>query len=94
MKPLLLVAAVALIDVDKRVLIAKRPEGKPMAGLWEFPGGKLQPGPGKVASTTTKTTGPITQRSALGRSHRAPAGRGTPARVGVEPAQFPATTGL
>jgi 8-oxo-dGTP diphosphatase len=44
MKPLLLVAAVALIDDDKRVLISKRPEGKPMAGLWEFPGGKVEPG--------------------------------------------------
>ena len=40
-KPLLLVAACALIDVDGRVLLARRPEGKKMAGLWEFPGGKL-----------------------------------------------------
>ena len=40
----MLVAAVALIDVDGRVLLAKRPEGKTMAGLWEFPGGKLQQG--------------------------------------------------
>lgn len=39
----LLVAACALIDPDGRVLIAKRPEGKPMAGLWEFPGGKVEP---------------------------------------------------
>ncbi|MBT3551632.1 MAG: (deoxy)nucleoside triphosphate pyrophosphohydrolase [Rhodospirillaceae bacterium] len=39
--PLLLVAAVALIDIDGRVLLAERPEGKAMAGLWEFPGGKL-----------------------------------------------------
>lgn len=37
-------AAVALIDPDGRVLIAQRPEGKPMAGLWEFPGGKVEPG--------------------------------------------------
>ncbi len=37
-------AAVALIDPDKRVLIAKRPEGKIMAGYWEFPGGKLHAG--------------------------------------------------
>ncbi|MEK9965688.1 MAG: (deoxy)nucleoside triphosphate pyrophosphohydrolase [Alphaproteobacteria bacterium] len=42
--PLLLVSAVALIDADDRVLLARRPEGKPMAGLWEFPGGKLQEG--------------------------------------------------
>ena len=39
-----LVAAVALIDADGRVLIARRPEGKAMAGLWEFPGGKVEPG--------------------------------------------------
>jgi 8-oxo-dGTP diphosphatase len=43
-KPLLLVAACALIDSDGRVLLARRPEGKKMAGLWEFPGGKLAPG--------------------------------------------------
>lgn len=41
---LVLVAAVALIDADGRVLLAKRPPGKPMAGLWEFPGGKVEPG--------------------------------------------------
>jgi 8-oxo-dGTP diphosphatase len=41
---LLLVVAVALIDADNRVLIAQRPEGKQLAGLWEFPGGKLDPG--------------------------------------------------
>ena len=39
-----LVSACALIDADGRVLMAKRPEGKPMAGLWEFPGGKIEPG--------------------------------------------------
>ena len=39
-----LVSAVALIDPDGRVLIAQRPEGKAMAGLWEFPGGKVEPG--------------------------------------------------
>ncbi len=39
-----LVSAVALIDVDGRLLLAERPAGKPMAGLWEFPGGKVQPG--------------------------------------------------
>ena len=41
---LLLVAAVALIDADGRVLLAQRPEGRSMAGLWEFPGGKVEPG--------------------------------------------------
>ncbi|MDE2581349.1 MAG: 8-oxo-dGTP diphosphatase MutT [Rhodospirillales bacterium] len=43
-KPLVLVAACALIDRDGRVLLARRPEGKTMAGLWEFPGGKLAAG--------------------------------------------------
>ena len=42
--PLLLVAAAALIDGDGRVLICQRPEGKQLAGLWEFPGGKVEPG--------------------------------------------------
>jgi 8-oxo-dGTP diphosphatase len=43
-KRVLLVAACALVDPDGRVLIAQRPEGKPMAGLWEFPGGKVEAG--------------------------------------------------
>ena len=42
--PTVLVVAVALVDADGRVLIARRPEGKTMAGLWEFPGGKVGPG--------------------------------------------------
>jgi len=41
---IVLVAAVALIDADGRVLLAQRPAGKSMAGLWEFPGGKVEPG--------------------------------------------------
>lgn len=41
---LLLVAACALVDADGRVLIAQRPEGKQLAGLWEFPGGKVETG--------------------------------------------------
>ncbi len=43
-RPIVLVAAVALVDRDGRVLIARRPEGKAMAGLWEFPGGKVDDG--------------------------------------------------
>ena len=41
---LVLVAACALLDADNRVLLAQRPEGKSMAGLWEFPGGKFEQG--------------------------------------------------
>jgi 8-oxo-dGTP diphosphatase len=43
-KPLVLVVACALVDTDGRVLIAQRPEGKQLAGLWEFPGGKVEGG--------------------------------------------------
>ena len=43
-RPFVLVAAAALVDADGRVLVARRPEGKAMAGLWEFPGGKVGPG--------------------------------------------------
>jgi 8-oxo-dGTP diphosphatase len=43
-QPLILVVAAALVDPDGRVLIAQRPEGKSMAGLWEFPGGKIEAG--------------------------------------------------
>ena len=42
--PVVLVVAVALVDIDGRVLLAQRPEGKAMAGLWEFPGGKVNEG--------------------------------------------------
>jgi 8-oxo-dGTP diphosphatase len=44
LRPLVLVVAVALVDPDGRVLLAQRPEGKSMAGLWEFPGGKVEAG--------------------------------------------------
>lgn len=44
MSRIILVAACALVDVDGRVLIGRRPEGKALAGLWEFPGGKVEPG--------------------------------------------------
>lgn len=43
-RPVLLVSAAALVDIDGRVLIAQRPEGRAMAGLWEFPGGKVSEG--------------------------------------------------
>ncbi|RYE57825.1 MAG: (deoxy)nucleoside triphosphate pyrophosphohydrolase [Rhizobiaceae bacterium] len=43
-RQLLFVVAAALIDADGRVLVQQRPAGKPMAGLWEFPGGKVEPG--------------------------------------------------
>ena len=42
--PLVLVVACALVDIENRILLAQRPAGKAMAGLWEFPGGKLEPG--------------------------------------------------
>lgn len=44
--PVILVSACALVDIEGRVLLAQRPEGKSMAGLWEFPGGKVEPGEG------------------------------------------------
>ncbi|MEI6986463.1 MAG: (deoxy)nucleoside triphosphate pyrophosphohydrolase [Rhodospirillaceae bacterium] len=48
--PLVLVVAVALVDADGRVLLAQRPKDKHMAGLWEFPGGKVHPGEGLEAA--------------------------------------------
>lgn len=44
LKPLVLVVACALLDKDNRILLAQRPEGKSLAGLWEFPGGKFEQG--------------------------------------------------
>jgi 8-oxo-dGTP diphosphatase len=43
-RPLVIVAAAALVRADGRLLLQQRPEGKPMAGLWEFPGGKIEAG--------------------------------------------------
>jgi 8-oxo-dGTP diphosphatase len=43
-RPIVIVAACALLDEKGAVLIAKRPPGRPLAGLWEFPGGKIEPG--------------------------------------------------
>ncbi|MFM7028811.1 MAG: (deoxy)nucleoside triphosphate pyrophosphohydrolase [Chakrabartia sp.] len=43
-RPLLPIVAAALIDPQRRVLVQRRPAGKPLAGLWEFPGGKIEPG--------------------------------------------------
>ena len=43
-RPIVIVAACALLDREGAVLIAKRPQGRPLAGLWEFPGGKVEPG--------------------------------------------------
>ena len=50
--PIILVVAVALVDFDGRVLIAQRPQGKSMAGLWEFPGGKVEAGEMPEAALT------------------------------------------
>jgi 8-oxo-dGTP diphosphatase len=54
--PLLWVAAVALVDVDGRVLLAQRPPGKSMAGLWEFPGGKMEAGETAEAALVRELT--------------------------------------
>ena len=48
--PILTVVAVALVDADGRVLLAQRPPGKALAGLWEFPGGKIAPGESPAAA--------------------------------------------
>ena len=53
------VAAVALIDADGRVLLARRPPGKAMAGLWEFPGGKLAPGETPEAALARELKGEL-----------------------------------
>ncbi|ACB97210.1 (deoxy)nucleoside triphosphate pyrophosphohydrolase [Beijerinckia indica] len=53
---LLLVVAVALVDQDMRVLIAQRPPGKTLAGLWEFPGGKVEPGESPEAALIRELT--------------------------------------
>ena len=65
---LLLVAACALIDADGRVLLAQRPSGKSMAGLWEFPGGKVDPGESPEASLIRELSeelGIVVQESCL-----------------------------
>ena len=53
---IVLVAACALIDADGRVLIAQRPAGKPMAGLWEFPGGKVEKSDGNDRDAAERET--------------------------------------
>ena len=58
----LLVAACALIDPDGRVLVAQRPEGKSMAGLWEFPGGKIETGERperRLSASLAKSSGSV-----------------------------------
>jgi 8-oxo-dGTP diphosphatase len=67
-KHLLLVAACALVDADGRVLIAQRPAGKPLAGLWEFPGGKVEPGETPEATLLRELSeelGVVTQAACL-----------------------------
>jgi 8-oxo-dGTP diphosphatase len=55
-RAILLVVAVALIDPDGRVLLAQRPPGKALAGLWEFPGGKVEPGETPEAALVRELT--------------------------------------
>lgn len=67
-KRLLLVVACALLDADGRVLIAQRPEGKSLAGLWEFPGGKVEPGESPEAALIRELAeelGVVTQQACL-----------------------------
>ena len=70
---LTLVVACALVDADKRVLIAQRPEGKTLAGLWEFPGGKIEPGERPEADADPRTArGNRHHRAAKPASRRSP----------------------
>ncbi len=57
MTRLLLVTACALVDTDNRVLITQRPEGKSLAGLWEFPGGKVEAGESPEADARARAQG-------------------------------------
>lgn len=67
-KPILLVTACALVDADGRVLLSQRPEGKKLAGLWEFPGGKVELGETPEAALIRELAeeiGVITQQACL-----------------------------
>lgn len=67
-KPIMLVTACALVDADGRVLLSQRPEGKKLAGLWEFPGGKVEPGETPEAALIRELAeeiGVITQQACL-----------------------------
>ena len=69
-RPLVLVAACVLLDGNRRILIAKRPPGRSLAGLWEFPGGKVEPGESpehalvrELAGSASRSRQPISRRS-------------------------------